>query len=97
MSKSWQTPDAVEAKKAIRRIYDEGEVKFIQHAMDEMAKDRLTTADCLSVLRAGVVDPPEWEHGCWRYHVRTNRMCLIVELALDEPDVLVVVTAWRIK
>jgi hypothetical protein len=62
--------------------------------LDEMAADALDTVDCTNVLRGGVVDPPEWENGSWRYHVRTNRMCMVV--ALRSPTTLVVVTAWRI-
>jgi hypothetical protein len=84
-----------EARRLIRAILEQGNLRFSQHALDEMAHDALDTVDCTNVLRAGVVDPPEWEHGSWRYHVRTARMCFVVAFrsAMD----LVVVTAWRIK
>jgi len=83
-----------EAKRLMGRILEAGDVRFSQHALDEMAADALDTVDGTNVLRGGVVDPPEWENGSWRYHVRTNRMCVVV--AFRSPTTLVVVTAWRI-
>jgi hypothetical protein len=68
---------------------------WTDHARDEMERDQLHIPDCVNVLRGGVVDEGEYEKGAWRYHVRTQRICVIVELpAVDE---LVIVTAWRFK
>ncbi|MEK7371871.1 MAG: DUF4258 domain-containing protein [candidate division NC10 bacterium] len=83
------------AKKRIRRILESGEVRFSQHARDEMARDQLTAVDCVSVLRGGTVRPPEFERGSWRYRVFTSRICVVV--AFRSEHQLVVVTAWRIQ
>jgi hypothetical protein len=84
-----------DAKRLIARILATGDVRFSQHALDEMAKDHLDTVDCTNVLRGGVVDPPEWENRSWRYHVRTARMCVVV--AFRSSTALAVVTAWRFR
>jgi len=60
-----------------------------------MAKDDLNMVDCVNVLRGGVVEQPEFEHGTWRYRVRTNR--IVVVAAFRSATVLTVVTAWRIR
>jgi hypothetical protein len=65
------------------------------HAKKEMAKDRLTTQDLVNVLRAGVVEPSEFEHGSWRHRVKTNAICAVVVLVSETEAV--VVTAWRIR
>lgn len=66
---------------------------FSNHALRELANDDMTTADCMNVLRGGIVEQPEWERGSWRYRVRTNRMCVVVAFRSERH--LVVVTAWR--
>ncbi len=81
------------AKRLIRKIIELGTVTFSKHALDEMAKDDLTTVDCVNVLRGGVVQPGELERGSWRYRVTTARMCVVVAFRSEEE--LVVVTAWR--
>jgi hypothetical protein len=58
------------ARKLIRQIVQTGTVSFSTHALQEMAKDNLTTVDCINVLRGGVVEPPEFREGTWRYRVR---------------------------
>jgi len=83
------------AKRLFQRILEWGEVEFTVHALAEMAADGLDRADVESTIRGGVVDPPEWEGGEWRYRVRTRRVETI--LALEDDDVLVIVTAWRLK
>jgi uncharacterized protein DUF4258 len=83
------------AKPLIRRILDAHEVRFSKHALEEMARDELTTVDCTNGLRGGVVEPPEFERGTWRYRVRTNRLYVVV--AFRSETQLVVVTAWRLK
>ena len=83
------------AKKLIKEILKSGTVSFTKHAYEEMAKDELTTVDCTNVLRGGVVEPPEWIDGTWRYRVRTARMCVVI--AFRSETYLTVITAWRIK
>jgi hypothetical protein len=60
-----------------------------------MEKDKLTTPDVVNVLRAGVVEPSEFERGSWRHRVKTNTMCAVVVLVSETEAV--VVTAWRIR
>ncbi len=50
-------------------------------------------ADCLNVLRGGIVGAAEWEHGSWRYPVSTPRGYTVV-VAFRGETLLVVVTAW---
>jgi hypothetical protein len=83
-----------EAKARIREIVEDGEFRWSRHAREELAKDDLESSDALNVLRAGVVEPAEWENGQWRYRVRTSRM--VVVIAFVESG-LRIVTAWRIK
>jgi hypothetical protein len=82
------------ARQLIRRILTSGKVGFSKHALDEMAKDDLTTVDCTNVLRGGMVEPPEEVSGTWRYRIRTARIYVVV--AFRSETQLVVVTAWRI-
>lgn len=99
---------ATDARIYIRRLLEEGVFAVSDHARREMRKDNLGDQDAINILRAGVVREPEWESGCWRYHVETPRMCFIVtfdpepEALPDKSDdvsdiELVVVTAWRIR
>jgi hypothetical protein len=86
--------DPTRARQRIRNILNSGTVSFSGHALEEMAKDNLTTVDCTNVLRGGVVEPPEFERGTWRYRVRTNRIYVVVTFRSETQ--LVVVTAWRL-
>jgi hypothetical protein len=83
------------AKELIRQILTDGTVSFTKHAREEMAKDNLTTVDCVNVLRGGVVESPELKDGTWRYRVRTARIYVVV--AFRSETHLVVITAWRTK
>ena len=83
-----------DARKLIREILAVGEVQFSGHANKEMADDQLQTTDCLNVLRGGVVQPPDFEKGTWRYRVVTARICVVV--AFPSATRLKVVTVWRI-
>jgi hypothetical protein len=83
-----------DAKALIREALECGEFRWSRHALEELAKDELGTPDALNVLRAGVVEPAEWEGGEWRYRVRTARM--VVVIAFVEGG-LRIVTAWRIR
>ena len=61
-----------------------------------MAKDELEAADCISVLRAGIVDPPE-QHGetqSWRYRVHTALIWVVMEFEFESESKLFVITAW---
>lgn len=84
-----------DARKLARDIMETGEVGFSGHALEEMAKDDLQTADCLNLLRAGVFNPPDFIKGEWRYPVTTQRICMVV--AFISATQLRIVTAWRIK
>jgi len=70
----------VDARVAIRAIIEDVEVEFWAHAQEEMAKDKLSQADCLNVLRGGWPDPAEFENGQWRYRVHTQKICVVVSL-----------------
>jgi len=84
-----------EAKKLIRAILQSGRVAFSGHALEEMENDDLTTQDCVNILRAGTVEPPEFEKGSWRYRARGGWICVVVAFRSERE--LVVVTAWRIR
>jgi hypothetical protein len=86
-------PHAV--KQALRAALASGSVNFTQNALTEMAKDKITQDEALAVLRAGVVEPGEFERGSWRYRVRVPRTFVVV--ALRSQTVAVVVTAWRVR
>ncbi len=73
----------------------DGTINFSKHGREEMTKDRLEEIDVVNVLRGGTVEPGEWEHGSWRYRVRTARMAVVV--AFRSKTLLVVVTAWRFQ
>ncbi len=83
------------ARQLIHRILPVGKVGFSTHALQEMAKDHLTTIDCTNVLRGGVVEPPELRAGTWRYRVRAASIYVVIAFRSDTH--LVVVTAWRIR
>lgn len=86
---------AHECKRLIRDILENGRVRFSSHAREELAKDGKSEIDAVNVLRGGVVQPGEWENGSWRYRVMTPRMAVVV--AFRAEDLMVVVTAWRIR
>ena len=52
----------------------------------------LTTGDCINVLKAGTVDPAEWENGTWRYRVRAGGITVVI--AFRDVQALTVITAW---
>jgi hypothetical protein len=82
-------------KQALLAALASGGVNFTQHALIEMAKDKITQDEALAVLRAGVVEPGELARGSWRYRVRVPRTFVVV--ALRSQMVAVVVTAWRVR
>ena len=81
------------ARRLIREILESGQVTFSGHALEALADDELSMVDGVNVLRAGIVDPAEFEKGCWRYRVRTRRM--VVVIAFRSETEIRVVTAWR--
>jgi hypothetical protein len=70
-------------------------VTFSGHSLGALADDDLSTVDAVNVLRAGIVDPAEFEKTCWRYRVRTRR--LVVVIAFRSESEIRIVTAWREK
>ena len=84
-----------DAKQLIRAILQTGCFTYTRHAKEEMLADEMTTVDCENILRAGVVRPPDFEKGSWRYRVETSRMAVVI--AFRSSDELVIVTAWREK
>ncbi len=81
------------ARKIIRQILETGTVSFTGHCRKELEKDDRSTVDCTNALRAGAVQPSEWENGSWRYRVETGRVTVIVQFVSE--DSLIVITAWR--
>jgi uncharacterized protein DUF4258 len=87
--------DVARARRLLREILVSGTLTYSGHAKKELAKDKLTTQDVVNVLRAGVVEPSEFERGSWRHRVKTNTMCVVVVLVSEQEAVIV--TAWRIR
>jgi hypothetical protein len=87
--------DAATARTLLREILASGRLWYSRHATDKMARDQLTTVDLVNVLRAGAVEPSEFEHGSWRHRVKTNRICVVVVLVSAREAV--VVTTWRLR
>ena len=85
--------DEIAAERLIRNIIERGTVRWTAHVLQRLLARDLTTVDCLNVLRASVVDPPELEDGTWRYRVRGGRISVVV--AFRSENTLVVITAWR--
>lgn len=88
--------DAYQAKKLLDQLRAESKHILTGHLREELEKDRLTTLDCMNVLRCGRVEHPEWENGRWRYRVHTPKMTVIVEIDEDQRE-FTIVTAWRNK
>ena len=86
--------DVATARKLLREILAAGTLWYSQHAKREMEQRKITTMDVVNVLRAGVVEPSEFEHGSWRHRVKTNRICVVVVLVSEHEAVAV--TTWRI-
>lgn len=84
-----------EAKRFMLQALASGDVRFTSHALDEMAKDGITQAEALGILRSGVVEPGELVKSTWRYRVRVRRALVVA--AFRSECSAVVVTAWRIR
>jgi hypothetical protein len=83
------------ARCLIRGILQDGQVTFSGHSLEALADDYLSTVDAVNVLRAGKVEPAEFEKRCWRYRVRTQQMVVVVTFRSESE--IRVVTAWRDK
>jgi len=83
------------ARRLIREVLQTGRVTFSGHSLDALADDDLSTVDAVNVLRAGTVDPAEFEKECWRYRVRTPQMVVVITFRSESE--IRVVTAWREK
>ncbi len=82
-----------EAKALIIAIIGAEGFVIRKHAQERMGLRALNAVDITNVLRAGVVRPPDFENGTWRYRVCTAAMTVVV--AFRSRQELVVVTAWR--
>ena len=86
-----------EANKLLKKILNTGgAVAYTRHALEEMAKDKMTTVDVENVLRGGrIYEEPEFVREGYRYRVHTEMFGVVVEFR-SEKEALVV-TAWRKK
>lgn len=80
------------AKRLIRKCVSDGLVSWTNHALQRCSERELTTVDCVNALRAGTVDPPEWENGTWRYRVRAGPITVVI--AFRDARALTVITVW---
>lgn len=55
--------DVAAARKLLREILATGRLWYSGHCKVEMARDKLAPVDIVNVLRAGVVEPSEFERG----------------------------------
>jgi len=80
-------------RRLARHIFRSGITRFSPHARKRMKDHDLRMHDCERVLLSGWALPGEWEHGSWRYQLRTHDVTVVV--AFRSVHELVVVTAWR--
>lgn len=65
-----------------------------KHFRQEMANDDLIMNDVINVLHKGqILEDPEFENGSYRYRVQTNK--IVVVIAFNNPDRVILVTTWR--
>ena len=93
-----QKLDRNQARKLISEIAHRypAHIRFSRHALEEIRKDNLTTADILNVIKsssAKVLHGGELENGTYRYRLETGSITVVV--SFDSQTNLVVVTAWR--
>lgn len=86
--------DPQKAKALVAEILHRGVTTYSTHAKKAMASRRLSSVDCVNVLRGGVAEVGEYENGSWRYRFRTN--VIVVVIAFVSKTELRIVTAWRI-
>jgi hypothetical protein len=63
--------------------------------MAELAKDHLTPADAMRVLRGGAASHGEFENGSWRYQLRSGSIVVVVQFISFTPVKTLVITAWK--
>ena len=99
---------ATEAKKLVRRILEDGEIRFVAHALEAMAKRNVTAVDVENILRGGVCREAEYENGGWRHHIDTPKIVVVFSFepepaseSADEIDAeetkVVVITVWKVE
>ena len=54
---------STDAKRLIRDILESGRVRWTRHVEEKMQRGDLTIVDCENVLRAGTMEPAEFEMG----------------------------------
>lgn len=87
---------AHEARRRIRTILVSGVVGYdLPHFQREAKKDGIDMMDVTNVLRCGTVEEAEHDNGAWRYRVRTQKFCVVVEFVSD--DEILLITTWRWK
>jgi hypothetical protein len=87
--------DAVKARRLLREIIRSGVVTYSHHVREQMIARGVSAQDVENTLRAGLVEPSEFERGSWRHRVKTNTICVVVTIFSEETAL--VVTTWRIR
>lgn len=85
--------DEPDLRRLLRYALNHGEVRFTQHAFEEMSNDGLVEQDIRNCLWAGRFDGCDFERRTWRYRIRAGRLLTVV--AFRGETVVVVVTAWK--
>lgn len=83
-----------DARRLIRQILEEGEVRFTGHFYEQAEERGLDEEDAKNVLRGGWVDEEEERNGTWRYRVMTHTICVVVGFRSE--TALSVITIWRL-
>jgi hypothetical protein len=82
----------------MRTILDTGTLLYTPYSQRRMRERQITAGQVEHVLRAGLVEPAEWEGGEWRYRVRMPERGVgerYVVVAFVSDTALLVVTVWR--
>ena len=87
-----------ESRKLIHKIVTIApqKVLFSRHALNELAKDGLTTLDALNVLKssdARIHDEGEFENGSYRYRLETAKIVVVICFS-HTGEQLIIVTVW---
>lgn len=86
----------IQARKKLSEFLKLKPNRIIQtkHFKQEMANDDLIMNDVINVLHKGqILEDPEFENGSYRYRVQTNK--IVVVIAFNNPDRIILVTTWR--
>lgn len=87
-----------EARKQIAKIIKThpDHLIFSGHALRELQNDLLTTADAFNVLQsphARIHSEGEFEHGSYRYRLKTTHLVVVVSF-WNDGDGINIITAW---